>query len=505
VRHRNRRRGRPHDGEPGGGLTADLSRLLRPALELALDVTRAGRELTPSLPLPRPVERVLGFARLSTAAWDDLRRAVDGDEAFRARVALVAEEDDVGRAGWLWLNRPDGWERELAELAASATAERTSDLAAAERRARREAEREAKRRQRSLEEERDALRADLGAADDARRRAEAAAAAIEAEAGRLRDERLAAVRRAADAERRLAAKGAEAKALAQEVERLLALAGEDGERDDVAAGPAGVVDGGAEGGSPAPTPDAPEDPAGGLQPDPRPRQPSGVQPVTALDPWADVDRRAVAGGLASAARAAADLAGALADLVGVVGGAAESGVEEAAGDAPAARDGGDPRTGRAQRAGRVTRRRALRLPGGVEASSPEAAAWLVRQPATVIVDGYNVSRSVWDDLPLPEQRDRLLDALEELEARASAAIHVVFDGADPEASSAVRRRGRRGVRVTFSPDGTEADDVIVDLVAAEPPTRPVVVATSDGAVRSRSSRLGANVVSAGQLLAVLGR
>jgi predicted RNA-binding protein with PIN domain len=465
---------------------------LRPALELALDVARAGKVVKPSLPAPKPVERVLGFAKLSSAAWEDVRRGVASDDGFRARVAMVADEEDVGRAGWLWLHRPDGWEAELDDLVRSASEERTSGVAAAERRARREAEREARRRQRSLEEERDALRDQLAASDRARRQADAALAELEAELARVRAESLGAKRRASDAERRLAAKGAEAKQLAEEVARLRSAAGastppRDDPPDDVGQGTAAREVATAE----APTVADPDVRAEG--------------DLAAADLAALVDRGAVAAQVGAAARAAEDLAGALAALAALLDARPRQddptgGAGEPAGPAVDGR--------RESRQGRVpaaARRRPLRLPGGIEEGSVQAAAWLVRQPATVLVDGYNVSRSAWDHLPIAEQRERLLDLLEALEARTAADLHVVFDGAAPETTAAARRRGVRRVRVTFSPQGVEADDVVLDLVASVPAERPVVVATSDGRVRAGAAGRGANVVSAQQLLAILRR
>ena len=79
-----------------------------------------------------------------------------------------------------------------------------------------------------------------------------------------------------------------------------------------------------------------------------------------------------------------------------------------------------------------------------------------------------------------------------LAARTGVEITVVFDGAG---------RGRRadprlarGVRVLFSDAGVLADDVIRELVAAEPRGRPVVVATSDRAVVTSVCRSGAHTV-----------
>ena len=80
----------------------------------------------------------------------------------------------------------------------------------------------------------------------------------------------------------------------------------------------------------------------------------------------------------------------------------------------------------------------------------------------------------------------------------------MFDGADlphrPPVASA-----RQAVRVSFSPAGVEADDVILRLVDTIPADRPVVVASSDRRVQEGARDRGANVISSSQLLAVLGR
>jgi predicted RNA-binding protein with PIN domain len=138
----------------------------------------------------------------------------------------------------------------------------------------------------------------------------------------------------------------------------------------------------------------------------------------------------------------------------------------------------------------------------VLAESAEAATHLVRVPGIlVVVDGYNVAKLGWPDQPLPVQRERLLDALDELVVRHGPQVQVVFDGADVLPLPA----GRRMVRVAFSPAGVTADDVIVDLVAQLPPEQAVVVASNDGEVRAGARAGGANVLSSGQLLAVARR
>ena len=62
-------------------------------------------------------------------------------------------------------------------------------------------------------------------------------------------------------------------------------------------------------------------------------------------------------------------------------------------------------------------------------------------------------------------------------ARTGAETTVVFDAANLTSRPVVA--APRGVKVVFSPPGVIADDVIRDLVAAEPSGRTVVVVTDD--------------------------
>lgn len=119
----------------------------------------------------------------------------------------------------------------------------------------------------------------------------------------------------------------------------------------------------------------------------------------------------------------------------------------------------------------------------------------------VVVDGYNVSKSAFEHLTLAEQRDRLVRALGAVAVRTGAQITVVFDGAAVVAPSAAPR----GVRVIFSPPGIIADDVIRDLVSAEPAGRPLLVVTSDRAVQRDVAAHGARVAASALLVAALAR
>lgn len=123
--------------------------------------------------------------------------------------------------------------------------------------------------------------------------------------------------------------------------------------------------------------------------------------------------------------------------------------------------------------------------------------------AHLMVDGYNVTKNALPELSLERQRDRLLQGLAALVSRTRAEVTVVFDAAETQTRPPVS--APRGVRVLFSPYGVIADDVIRDLVAAEPPGRSVVVVTSDRAVERDVVASGFRVVSAEALGALVVR
>ncbi|SDP23591.1 YacP-like NYN domain-containing protein [Nakamurella panacisegetis] len=145
-----------------------------------------------------------------------------------------------------------------------------------------------------------------------------------------------------------------------------------------------------------------------------------------------------------------------------------------------------------------------RLPGAVTAPESTAeparlASWLALPAAHLIVDGYNVTKTGYPDLTLAQQRDRLVRQLAALSARTAAEVTIVFDGA----AVAVPAPPGRGIRVLFSPPGVIADDVIRDLVAAEPLGRVVVVVSSDREVADGVRRRGARTAASTVLLALL--
>lgn len=150
----------------------------------------------------------------------------------------------------------------------------------------------------------------------------------------------------------------------------------------------------------------------------------------------------------------------------------------------------------------VERRTPMPLPPGMFDDSTDALDYLLRIPGIVVlVDGYNVTRTNHDDWPLEDQREWLAQGLRALSARTAASFDVIFDGADV---GAVAGGGRdRGVSVRFSPEGVEADDVIIERSGRVNADRPLLVVSSDRRVQAGAAANGANVASSAQLLAVL--
>jgi hypothetical protein len=435
-------------GSPSRTARTDL---LREVLDVAIAVGRRV-EADDRAAVPAPLRPVLGLTRIGSRARAAADRAGD-DDAFRALVAEAVDADDLDDAGRLWLTRPEGWEQDLDGLVRRQVAE------ADEADARKALDRE-RRARRKAEAERDALRADVDRltaelADLAAVRARAEDAEARAEA--LADERAAAVRQLKDLE-----------AVHQRAhEELRTL------RADLADARAQT-----------PEPASPAEPvirSGGKPPDLITGSGSGAQDAAAV---------------AEAARAAGELAAALDALAARL---RPDGPDDDHGDRT---DGDDPPRPRHRR--RTPRPRPARrppaLPGGVHDDSPEAAAHLVRLPgAALLVDGYNATMSTWPGRDLPEQRRRLVDALDQLEARVGVQATVVFDGVE----ETLRRSASRRVDVRFTPAGVEADDVILDLVDALPGDRPVVVASDDQRVRTGARQRGAHPIGTDQLRSLL--
>ncbi len=424
----------------------------------------------------------MGFARLSAAAYATIVRVVDDDGIFRARVAEVADEEDIGRASWLWLHRPVGWQDDpamsgpAAPLERPEPADRRDDKAATARLRKAVADADAARR-RTADQLAEARRAEAAARTE---RDELAATL-----GALRDERNAAVRRSKEVEAQLATTRRDLKLARQattEAEEELARLRAAGPPPDRSA--------------PAPAPLAPEQSA----------VPAVPPPVAEA-----FDRGAVAASVAAAAAAASDLAAALgraaSDLAEPAGSAEPSDSAEPNGTAPSGASTSEApsahKSGKKRKKHRKgSARSAPALPPGIFDGTPEAHRALLADPANlVVVDGYNVARAAWSDLVPEEERRRTVALLDEVQARSGGRVVVVFDGDD----AVTAPKASKNVRVRFSATGQTADDAIVDLLAATPEATPVVVVSSDRAVAADARRQGAVAVGSRDFLAAAGR
>lgn len=424
---------------------------------------------------------VLGFTRMSKAAYAIVRRAVEDDEHFRDRVAASAEEAMVGRAGWLWLHRPHGWDTDPAMEALE------DDHADGRGPARLRRERDgaeaaaARHRQAAIE------------ADESRRRAVA-------ERGEARQEASKAQAEAEELRRRLADLEAERNGAVRTQKRLeadLAAARRDLKLSRAAArqAEADLLAVGRASADPTRPGLAP------LSPTPVPA-PAGGEPAVAFD------RPAAQEAVAAASGAAVDLARALADVAAALAPPEEATYlsNQRQSETPGG-SGSSTRPARVRDRGRPGRgrprpRTAPTLPPATIEGSAEANRFLVTSGRSLLlVDGYNLARAVWSGLEPEEERRRTVALLEEVRARSGAPVTVVFDGEDATTAPAASR----SVRVQFSTTAETADDAIAELLRSLPPSQPVVVVSSDREVADDARRQGAVVLGSRAFLTAAGR
>jgi predicted RNA-binding protein with PIN domain len=517
-----------------------IDRALRPACRLAVAVALEGEVADPPVPAPPALRPVLGFSRLSAAAYAVIGRVIDEDGTFRARVAERADEAEVGRAGWLWLQRPVDWADDPVFHGGVVGTAAVPDASAGGRGSD-ERDRTAKLRKQvaDLQAERKRLAGEVGEARRSLAEAEAARAALEGDLARLREERNAAVRTTKALEADLAEARRErrvARAATQQAEAELAALragapqGPVGDADVGGAGGAGGRVAGRGAGRAAGSDRSASVPTGGPAPTGAPAPTAQVDGLGGRGPGAGsgsaVSDRAVpldevAAQVSAAAGAAAELARALASVAGLVQPSAsvpdasavdgvdgvEGGPGVGVGSGPVRSAGpGDRGAGRGHRRSaprrRTSARRPAALPAGIFDGTPEAVRHLVTSPDNLlVVDGYNLARAAWTGLAPEEERRRTVALLEEVQARSNGTVVVAFDGD----GSVVAPLASKHVRVRFSATGQTADDLIGELVAAVPATQPVVVVSSDREVMADAERLGATSVGSEHLLRACGR
>jgi hypothetical protein len=476
--------------------------LLVPFLDAAAGVLH-GLDATDVPPVLRPLA---GFDRrgmTSGPARTQLRRALETDDDFRARVveefgarpevaaaldtwsapgALRRVEDAAERADLpllasaLYAARPAGWEFGLGVVC----------TAAERKRADKERADEARAREVQLTNFDEARRRAEAARDDARDELRRVEQQLRDERGGRRDREAKAARDAETAERRAReAEAALSKARA-EVEMAESRLGREADRAREA-----------------------ERNLRELR-----------REVTARDVGARDAGSALAGeqlgALETAAGRARELAADLDDLAQTArsarpapsaGPAAHEPGREAASPEPdrggAGAGAGESSPRAAASAGAPARRTVPTCPPGMRSDTPEALDAMLRTRGVVlVVDGYNVSMAGWPGASAAEQRDLLVSGLSALHLRLRCDSVAVFDGADVEGVQPPRRPG---VRIVFSAAGEGADPVVVREAAGPAPGVPVVVASSDAWVRRESERTGAVVVPGPTLLEVLRR
>jgi predicted RNA-binding protein with PIN domain len=148
-------------------------------------------------------------------------------------------------------------------------------------------------------------------------------------------------------------------------------------------------------------------------------------------------------------------------------------------------------------------RKPLDVPKGRMAESRETLeAWLKEPNVSLLIDGYNVSKTEggFGDVSLEHQRNRLVDEIDRLARRMKVPSTIVFDGALIE-PAAVRRK-RRTVVVAYSRPPEIADDHLVALLE-DRPNFPVIVVTNDRELQDKSVALGATIARAEQLLSLI--
>lgn len=449
------------------------ARPLRDILRFAIEVARDGELADPPIPAPAPIRRLLTFRRLSKASYETIAEVIDADEGFRLRVATAADEDEVGRAGILFVERPEGWEAELAGFVASGPEDpdERAALLTKLRRAREGAEAAARRLQSELvaaNESRDRLSERLAEADERARSVAAEAEHLRADLQDSRDDRSRAVRDLKSAEAELAGLRHDlkvARAATRDAERELS---------ELRTAATAAID--------RPLSLPPRSRSGDVPPGP-------VDPEAIAEPF---DRTALRSAVTGAAASAARLADFLLDAERAIG---ADDPDDAAPSAPSERSSGRRRMPR-------LRRSAPSLPFGVDDDSARAAiAWTTDPANLVVVDGYNLARTLWEDCTPEEERRRTVAILEELHSRTGITVIVVFDGADDMAAPSASRT----VRVRFSPTGVTADQVILELLGDLPRDRPVVVVSSDREIERGARAGGAAVLSSNRFAGAIGR
>jgi predicted RNA-binding protein with PIN domain len=105
----------------GGGVHPTIGEL-RPVLELAWAVAKAGTQTRPPIPPPGRMRPLMRFGTLPDRGLTTVRQILEEDADFRARVAEWADRANLDEAAWLWLVHLSGGEAELGTMSPAAQA-----------------------------------------------------------------------------------------------------------------------------------------------------------------------------------------------------------------------------------------------------------------------------------------------------------------------------------------------------------------------------------------------
>jgi predicted RNA-binding protein with PIN domain len=442
---------------------------MRAPLEFAFLVAALGARQRPPITPPASLRGLMRYQRPPATALVTVFAALDTDQSFRDRVAEAADEESVGPVGLLWLRRPRGWETAIAQARGVSVAVPPSRAAAGTDESKlvplQKAMREAKAALAASRAETASLQRRLNDAEASVSKAERTRVGMQEEIAGLRTK----LQRAEHARQAVAPTLAATVSASVSAEKTVAAAQR-------------------------------KVPSGKTEAAKHTNRLDGMQTqatmAASLVVQPNFDSAALAADLVLAERARDALALALASMSRTI---EQAGLIPVVEGAPTAAGGV-----LATRAGQAVRRRRhhVRLPGGVLASSMEAARFLLgRRDVVHLIDGYNVAKLAFPGISLAEQRDRLLDVVDSVHARFGTDIIVMFDGADVGPV----RAARRSVSVQFSPAGLLADDLMVLWLTAAPLEQAVTVVTTDGAVRDACEKLGAHLVHSATFLAAADR
>ena len=141
------------------------------------------------------------------------------------------------------------------------------------------------------------------------------------------------------------------------------------------------------------------------------------------------------------------------------------------------------------------------MPQGLFEEDPKTLSkWLGAEGVQVLVDGYNVSKSVtgFGHLSLEDQRKRVVHAVNRLARKHGLRPVIVFDGSETIPGTFKRLHGPAAVEYSA---GETADDHLIARLERLPQD-PVILVTNDRELRQRAAALGATVASSDQLLAL---